>query len=122
MKGYLPYLLSLLLISNSIRTAIAYSWYILDIESFVEELCENKDTPQLQCNGKCYLSKLTIDEPTDEGKNKLTIEWEQLVYDFSKKPTYVPARFIEKKVPIFWYSSHYKLIATTSIFHPPRFS
>lgn len=31
--------------------------YVANYDYIVKVLCENKDKPQLQCNGKCYLAK-----------------------------------------------------------------
>lgn len=33
------------------------AYYELNIEYITEKFCENKDKPQLQCNGKCHLAK-----------------------------------------------------------------
>ncbi len=33
------------------------SYYSLNIEYIITELCENKDKPELNCKGKCYLKK-----------------------------------------------------------------
>lgn len=33
------------------------SYYSLNIEYIIKELCENKDKPELNCKGKCYLKK-----------------------------------------------------------------
>ena len=32
-------------------------YYQLNIDYIIETYCVNKDKPQLQCNGKCHLSK-----------------------------------------------------------------
>lgn len=32
-------------------------WYVVNKEYAAQQLCENKDVPMLNCNGKCYLSK-----------------------------------------------------------------
>ena len=32
-------------------------WYVVNKEYVSQKLCENKDIPMLNCNGKCYLSK-----------------------------------------------------------------
>lgn len=31
--------------------------YVANYEYIIEVLCENKDKPELKCNGKCYLGK-----------------------------------------------------------------
>ncbi len=99
-----------------------YSWYFLDLNSFVEQLCENKDKPELECNGTCYLSKMNAETTTEEGTPTPALEWEQLVF-------YIPAISEEKLLEItinntlcYWRESHYKPKSFISIFHPPRYS
>lgn len=43
--------------------------YIINYDYIVNELCENKDKPQLNCDGKCYLAKQLAKELEDDGKN-----------------------------------------------------
>lgn len=33
------------------------AYYELNVEYITEKFCENKEKPQLQCNGKCHLAK-----------------------------------------------------------------
>jgi hypothetical protein len=99
-----------------------YSWYFLDLNSFVEQLCENKDKPELQCNGTCYLSKMSADTTTDDGTPLPALEWEQLVYcqtAISEEQTKVIAI---NSTTYFWRGPQYKQKLFTSIFHPPRYS
>ena len=53
------YLLSTLILYNSLRVTFTYAYYELDPVGFIEKLCENKDKPELQCNGKCHLKKVS---------------------------------------------------------------
>lgn len=43
--------------------------YIVNYDYIVNVLCENKDKPELQCDGKCYLSKMLAKEAKDDGNN-----------------------------------------------------
>jgi len=43
--------------------------YIMNYDYIVNELCENKDKPELQCNGKCYLMQLLAQESQQNEKN-----------------------------------------------------
>lgn len=43
--------------------------YIVNYDYIVNVLCENRDQPQLNCDGKCYLSKQLAKESEDRGKN-----------------------------------------------------
>lgn len=51
--------LILVLLFNSILTGVMLGYYMIDTGSFVEVFCVNKDTPELKCNGKCEMAKLT---------------------------------------------------------------
>lgn len=50
--------LSTLILFGSLRVTFTYVYYELDPIGFIERLCENKDKPELQCNGKCHLKKV----------------------------------------------------------------
>ena len=40
-----------------VKPAIPFLEYIVNYDYIVKELCENKDKPELKCNGKCHLAK-----------------------------------------------------------------
>ena len=46
---------------------LTYAYYNLDTVGFIEKLCENKDKPELQCNGKCHLKKV-VENNTNNDK------------------------------------------------------
>lgn len=41
----------------SFRAAFVFVDYQVNYELYSQVLCENKDKPQLQCNGKCHMMK-----------------------------------------------------------------
>jgi hypothetical protein len=43
--------------------------YIINYDYIVTKLCENRNRPQLQCDGKCYLAKMFAKESTDHNQN-----------------------------------------------------
>ncbi|SHI65069.1 hypothetical protein [Pseudozobellia thermophila] len=43
--------------------------YIVNYDYIKNVLCENKDRPQLECDGKCYLAKLLAEETEKNEKN-----------------------------------------------------
>jgi hypothetical protein len=112
-------LLSLLLLSNSLRLLAVYGWYILDIDSFIEQLCENKDKPQLECNGNCYLSKVTTESSNQKDNQTLVVEWEQLVFYQVENCLEIKCLILFRAINNYSYSSHYKEGLIQSIFHPP---
>jgi len=53
-------------LANSLKIAGTIGYYALFTEDFIERLCENKDKPELQCDGKCALSKILLQESSDD--------------------------------------------------------
>lgn len=43
--------------------------YIMNYDYIVNVLCENKDKPELQCDGKCYLAQMLAEESKQNNKN-----------------------------------------------------
>ncbi len=43
--------------------------YIMNYDYIVNVLCENKDKPRVNCDGKCYLMKLMAEESGQKEKN-----------------------------------------------------
>ena len=100
--------------------------YLANYDYIVNELCENRDKPELACNGKCHLSKELAKEAGADDENPLNsktskTEIPQIIisenigeYSFavasefssseniSYKPNLIPSLFISK------------------ILHPPR--
>ncbi|WP_350284867.1 hypothetical protein [uncultured Croceitalea sp.] len=102
--------------------------YIMNYDYIVNVLCENKDKPQLQCDGKCYLAKqLAVESGESEenpfGTNNTNIEVLPVVF-FERMATYnfVTAN-LGKKLPIL--KTITDLVATlfvTDISQPPELS
>ena len=43
--------------------------YVVNYDYIVNVLCENKDKPKLNCDGKCYLAKQLAKASKEDGKN-----------------------------------------------------
>ena len=98
--------------------------YLLNYDYIVNVLCINKEKPELQCNGKCYLkkelsaSKITSDQNPEELLN----------YRFKPVPLYFEdfkgfQQFDileEKRTLIFCRSTDFKNHFTKPILPPPR--
>ncbi|GGB76160.1 hypothetical protein GCM10007424_15210 [Flavobacterium suaedae] len=97
--------------------------YVLNYEYIATELCENKDEPELKCNGKCHLmkelAKASEDEkPISKGKT-LHQETEVLFYEPIAGFTFDNYNFLYNKKQIKGYSNLYTHLAEVSFFHPP---
>ena len=53
-------------LTSSLKIAGTIGYYALFTEDFVERFCENKERPELNCDGKCALSKMLLQESNDE--------------------------------------------------------
>ena len=98
--------------------------YIANYEYIVEELCENRDKPALQCNGKCYLAKRI--SGTSENDEKST-PWNELskfeiqMIAFEATHTF-PKRYVESTKKN--YKRHHPCIGrlfTLDILQPPQY-
>lgn len=100
--------------------------YMINYDYIVTRLCENKDKPEMQCNGKCYLTKQLAKEAAGEEENP---------FGNNSYKTEIPHFIIAEKLPEFHFaynpaadshkSSEYKPNLYTSLFiseilHPPR--
>lgn len=62
--------LLLALVSANLSRFFIYAEFELNQKFIAAELCENKDKPQLHCNGKCYLMKKLKDAEEKEKKQE----------------------------------------------------
>lgn len=100
--------------------------YTINYDYIVTELCENKDKPELQCNGKCYLTKQLAEETAGDEKNP---------FSNNSQKTEIPQFIIAEKIREFHFSdiptadSHessgikpnlYTTPFISEILHPPR--
>ncbi|MDQ2179245.1 hypothetical protein [Marinifilum sp. D714] len=90
-------------------------------QDFFAEICENKDKPEMECNGKCHLKKqLKQQEENESEKKKINIEKENLnfissCFDLIPEPKISDAITDENLL-------HFQLIKkhVSDIFHPPQ--
>ena len=96
-------------------------YYALFTEDFVERFCENKARPELQCNGKCVLSKMLAKKEQEERK-PLNFDWlrtETILFldtmdsvSFETFPIYKIKRFL--------HSDFYRFHFIKEIIIPPK--
>jgi len=115
-------LLMVLIVFNSTRVSLTYAYYKLDPIGFVENLCENKDKPQLQCNGKCQLMKVAESQNSDQNTPESIIDFKELILYPSPNPSFQLTQYTPIRRQYF--SSHYLNLYTfnntNDCFHPPR--
>ena len=71
--GYICGMKSFIILFVSLTMLVRPLWpiaeYIMNYDYIVKVLCENKDKPQLQCDGKCYLAKQLAKESGESEEN-----------------------------------------------------
>ncbi|WP_321279547.1 hypothetical protein [Marinifilum fragile] len=90
-------------------------------QDFYASVCENKDKPEMECNGKCHLKKqLKQQEENESEKKKINIEKENLnfistCFDLIPTPK-ISIAPTDVNLP------HFQLIKkhVSDIFHPPQ--
>ncbi len=96
------------------------SYYTLNIEYIIAELCENKDKPELNCKGKCYLKKKMGE--ADKAEKQSAEIFKQI-----KFPVFIPYSnisisaeyiLIENSIPEL--KNLYTHTPNIKIFHPPH--
>lgn len=111
--------LSTLIMFNTLRVPFTYLYYQLDPVNFIENLCVNKDKPELQCNGKCHLKKVSQsaedDKTTTNTSNFELLLFHQPLTDFKL----VPSITFQKK-NYYTYVNLYQFKYKLSCFHPPQ--
>ena len=117
---FLPLMMTVLLLGSVLRIPLTYSYYWLDQAGFIEQLCENKDRPELNCDGKCYLSQmLRAQAGEEENKTIPVLPWQELSLMFSRAFSWKFGIFegSDSRVPD--HTSNYTFQYTDRIFHPP---
>lgn len=99
--------------------------YIINYDYIVTHLCENKNRPQLQCDGKCYLAKMFAKKSRNEHQNPFA-EGELLeiplilCIDYDSEPNTMEWTSHLSKDPIITTDRLYSLLFVFEIIHPPE--
>ncbi|RPG30041.1 hypothetical protein [Flagellimonas sp.] len=105
------------MISN-LRFSSMYVYYSLDREGFIEQLCENKDKPELNCNGKCMLMQMLRAQAEDDEPLPV-IGWEEVLVFFMELPSYNLPSSNENETNPFYYTDFYSYHFSDTLIKPP---
>lgn len=98
--------------------------YMVFYDYIKNELCENKDKPKLECNGKCHLKKelAKASDSTEKGNDKkhFSVEtsivfYQEIEENFGFKPLF----YLHKSKITSNYNLSYSHLETNSVFRPP---
>nr|WP_255749311.1 hypothetical protein [Gramella crocea] len=100
--------------------------YAVNYDYIVDKLCENKDKPEMECNGKCYLTKQLAEEAAGEKEDP---------YSNKTSKIEIPLIIISERLPEFHFAyveefitlndfgcrpDLYNSLFVTRILHPPQ--
>lgn len=95
------------------------TYYSVNIEYIINELCENKDKPELKCKGKCFLKKKMAQ--ADETEKKTNEIFKQIEF-----PAFIPNSTLTFSFEYKDLTSHFATLKDlyshnihAKIFHPP---
>jgi hypothetical protein len=100
-----------------------FAYFVLNNEYVAKVLCENKNRPQLHCNGQCYLAKKLKAAEQQERQNiaNLLKVKEIKLFCFSADLPSFPCFFFHKDdKKIAFYSEYFSSPSLSGIFHPPQ--
>ena len=113
-------ILSMLLLGTTLRVSLVYTYYLVDRSDFIERLCENRDKPELKCDGKCYLGKmLKAQQDTRDAEPMPPVEWKEVQL---WPPALIPWQPFGQRSfghPYPEYLAGYTYQGSLSFFHPP---
>ena len=109
-----------LVLINSTKSSLVYTYYKLDPVGFIENLCENNDKPELQCNGKCQLKKVAESTSKDSEEPISLIDFKEILLYNEKPFEYLFNKILIKKKTCFNYSNLYSYIKLQNCYHPPQ--
>lgn len=119
-KGYFVLLALFMLF----KPLLPVAEYVIYYDYIKNELCVNKDKPELQCNGKCHLAKeLTRAMESDQGqqeKHFFSAEyWVLFNQDFLSFGRMDLNTFIRKSNIDFAYHIFYNFLSMSTMLKPP---
>ncbi len=65
MKNSLSIFVGLLILLLSVQKTLVFSFYELEKDYVIEQLCVNKDVPGSCCKGKCFIEKRTSEKEAE---------------------------------------------------------
>ena len=119
-------MLFIVLIALFLKPILPVVDYVVNYEYISKVLCENKDKPKLQCNGKCHLMKglakaIDTENPVSSDKKSFSPVQEVLFFKEIKTVALVSCVCSKQAKNSSSYLNLYSYLNTNSEFHPPTF-
>jgi len=112
----------LLMSIGMVKNSALYFVYSYDSNLFISWFCENKDRPQIKCNGHCKLSKMAQEERNEDAGRVLEKVQSEVLFFEDKSPFELPSLIsfdVDNTLPSRYHPSHYNYIYTAIPDKPP---
>lgn len=97
--------------------------YTINKQYISQTLCENRNTPQLHCEGKCYLAKRVVQAvEVQSEKSKPAHARHNLEETLYLCQLHAVKLYLQEAIKLTLEAKHTRLLSAfhTDIFHPPR--
>ncbi|MBV7440549.1 hypothetical protein KRX57_03885 [Weeksellaceae bacterium TAE3-ERU29] len=119
-KVYFIGFCTILMLFSSIKVGFFHAFYFIDREGFTQLFCENKERPEMKCNGKCQMEKMAKSDTEETKKtsefkfqpNDIPLIYEEINY-------FIFSKEVETKPNNFNYINFYHFSLEEAIFRPP---
>jgi len=116
----LSIILTTIILLSSLRVTFTYAYYELDPIGFIEKLCENKDKPALQCNGKCHLKKVAENSTDNQQEPAKSTTLKEITLFIVNKLEFTLSKIKKAENNNFDYKNLYAFSSIHNIDRPPQ--
>lgn len=113
------YLLVLSILAAGFSRYIIYAGFALNKQYIASTLCENKDKPQLNCKGKCYLMKKVKQAEEKEKQEEQSNQKAKYQEAFLNTAIKITVPETEREIAFASLFPQATIKKSYSIFHPP---
>jgi hypothetical protein len=112
--------LTAIILFNSLCVSFTYVYYYLDTEGFIEMLCENTDKPELECNGKCQLKKVTESTSSETESLAIMVDFKEITLFVEQQKEYIFCTCKKENKQLFYYNNLYTFTNSSLLYLPSQ--
>ena len=116
----LSFLLATSILFSSLRVSVTYTYYYLDKAGFIENLCVNKDKPEMHCDGKCHLKKVAENSTKNDKEPFKGVTFKEITLFVVEQEAFEFAQLPYKRVQLKRYNNLYSYSVSRTFDHPPQ--
>ncbi|MFD0836458.1 hypothetical protein ACFQ0I_11815 [Mariniflexile aquimaris] len=113
-------ILTATILFHSLQVSFTYAYYYLDKSDFIERLCENKEKPEMQCEGKCHLMKVAESNTNDDKEPFKAMNLKEITLFIVEQSSFEFVNNASKITLINHYSNLYCNSISRALDHPPQ--